>query len=234
VHLELAKIDDRIGLHNNSRPVAESLRNIEAAADLLSADEAHLAAEVQLAYGDYYYRAGMREREFSTATQHTSNAMEQFRAIGDFRGEADAVHRLGLIHLQQGELDRARELFDESLQLDREGGERVWFRGEYERHVGFLYQLSGDLEAALPHYERSLEARIAAQAIDASLFAALTLASAQLQLGNPVDARPHATYALCVAVNISSQEGAARAVRLLEEIDGDLPGNEYATELLDC
>lgn len=222
-HLELFRIYDRIGLHNNTRPVRESLEHVNAAADLLSLDNAKLSAQVQLAYGDYYYRAEMNERDFPLATQHVTTAIEQFRTVGELHGEADAVHRLGLIHLQRRELAAARNLFDESLKLDQRGGERTWFRGEYERHVGFVYQFSADLQGALPHYERSLQARIEARAIDASLFAALTLSSTLSQLNRSAEALRYADYALCVALGIDSPVGIERAENLLANISGSRP-----------
>ena len=46
-HLELARIHDRIGLHQNTRPVAESLVNIESA--LILAAEAGSASAAEIA-----------------------------------------------------------------------------------------------------------------------------------------------------------------------------------------
>ena len=218
-HLELAKIHDRVGLHHNTRPVAEALQNIDAANELLEPGDSRSAAAMQLAYGDYYYRAEMNERVFVRATRYIDTAIEMFRDVGDTRGEADAVHRRGLIHLQKRELDEARDLFDESLRLDEMDGGRVWFQGEYGRHVGFVYQLSGDFESALPHYQRSLEARIEAGAIDASMFAATTLAAALVELGRVEEARTHADYAMSVATRIDSPTGTARAKQVFERIE---------------
>ncbi len=79
-----------------------------------------------------------------------------FRQAGDLHGEADAVHKEGLIHFQRGEHGPARELFDRSLELDLEGGERLLFCGDYQRHVGFIHLRQGDPSAALPYFERSL------------------------------------------------------------------------------
>jgi tetratricopeptide (TPR) repeat protein len=117
--LELARIHNRIGLHQNSRRVAAALQQIEAAA-AVTADPAPLAqAEIELARADYCYRAEMREREFPMATIHADRAIELYRGVGDKHGEADAVHRRGLIHIQRGDYEQARELFDRSLELDR-------------------------------------------------------------------------------------------------------------------
>ena len=121
LHLELAKIHDRIGLHTNTRPVAAALQNIESAA-LLAADlDAAARADVDLAYAEYFYRAEMTDRVFEMASQYAENALTACEALQDFHCQADAVHRQGLIQLQQRQLDTAQELFMfiESLRLDR-------------------------------------------------------------------------------------------------------------------
>jgi tetratricopeptide (TPR) repeat protein len=210
LHLELARIYDRVGLHQNTRPVAESLEHVELAA--ASADARHdpSRARIELARADYFYRAEMQGREFPIASQHAQRAIEFFHEIEDRHGEADAVHRLGLIEMQRGNIDQAHELFDRSLGLDRAAGERAFFRGEYERHVGFVLMHRGETENAIPYFRRSLAFRRDAGAIDASLFAAGTLASALVELDRLDEARPVLQYALSVAEKIDSPVGRVR------------------------
>ena len=209
-HLEAARTHDRIGLHFNTRPVAAVLEHIDAAA--LAAEPGHELSEamIAMARAAYFYRAEMAEREFPITEQHTLRAIEIFDRLEDRRNQADAVHRLGLVELQRRNLDRAHELFDESLRLDREGGERIFFRGEYGRHVGFVYLLKGDNEAAIPYFERSLEARKQAGAIDASLFAASQLGSSLVTAGRLDEAGPILKYGMTVARKIDSPVGKAR------------------------
>ena len=211
LHLERARIHDRFGLHHDTRPVAASLEAIHAANRMKRQVDLPAIADIELAYADYYYRAEMADRQFENATRHALYAIYLFREFDNKHKEADAVHRLGLIHLQKRELERARELFDESLRLDVEGGERDFFRGEYERHVGFVYWLNDKPAAALPYFERSLEYRLKAGAIDASLFAAVSLASTLVELGRQAEARPHLDYAFEIADRIDSPVGRRRA-----------------------
>jgi tetratricopeptide (TPR) repeat protein len=218
LHLELARILDRIGLHTNTRPVTAALEHIEAAQSLLEAQNLAGAAAVELAQASYYYRAEMANREFPTATTYVRRAADLFSQLADKSGEADAVHLHGLIKLQSGNLQEARELFEESLTLDKAGDNRVWFRGEYERHVGYVLQMSGDRVAAIPYFKRSLVARLEAGAIDASMFAALTLAESELVLGDLTSAASNAEYALTVGEKIDSPVGTARATDLIERI----------------
>jgi tetratricopeptide (TPR) repeat protein len=218
LRLELARIHDRRGLHEDSRPVRAALAEITRADGLAAKLGTAAAAAVALAFAEYYYRAEMAERDFTRATAEAEKALELFVATGDYHGQAEAVHRLGLIQLQRRELDRALALFDESLRLDERGGARVFFRGEYERHAGFVYWLRDEPADAVPYFRRSLKCRLQAGAIDASLFAAISLASALERTGDPEEARQHLLYALRIANEIGSAEGRARAQQILERL----------------
>jgi len=235
-HLELARLYDRVGLHNNTRPVAEALENIDAAALLANSTDTAALAEIESARAEYFYRAEMSEREFPKAFLYARSANEQFRKLDDKHGEAEATHRLGLIHMQRNELDDAQIFFDRSLELDQAGGERVYFRGEYERHVGYVHYLRGDVETAVPYFERSLAARIEASMTDASMFAAITLASALVSTDRVEAAKPHSLYAIGIAEQLGSPAGVARAMPTLGQIyehEGDLDAarNAYKTAL---
>ena len=209
LRLEVARIHDRFGLHRNTRPVAAALEQIERAEALAESSGEPARAAVELALADYHYRAEAAGREFPVATKHAHRAIELFSRLGDHRGQAEAVHKLGLIFMQRGELDRARELFDQSLALERVAGETAFFRGEYERHVALIHLRRGETGSAIPHLERSLAARREAGALDASLFAAATLASALVRVGRLEDARAPLLYAFAVAQRVDSARGKA-------------------------
>lgn len=224
-HLELARLYDRIGLHNNSRPVTGALENVDVAASLANPTDTAALAEIELARAEFYYRAEMSEREFPKAFSYSRSANEQFQKLDDKHGEAEATHRLGLIHMQRNELDDAQLFFDRSLELDQAGGERVYFRGEYERHVGYVHYLRGDVETAVPYFERSLAARIEAGMTDASMFAAITLAEALVRIERVDAAKPHSLYAIGIAEQLDSPAGMARAMPTLGQVyetEGDL------------
>ncbi len=67
-----------------------------------------------------------------------------------------------------------------------------------------------DPAGALPHLRKSLDARKRSGAIDASLFAANTLAATLTRLGRPEEAEPIVLYGLLVADRIESPVGKAR------------------------
>ncbi len=209
--LEISRIRDREGLHLNTRPVAAALEAIEAASEIASEIGGRAEGLVAAAFADYHYRAEMPEREFPLATSYTERAIHVLGEVGDFRSQADAVHKLGLIHFQRREVETARELFDRSLELDRAAGARAWLCGEYERHMAMLEGLEGVKESSIVRFRKSLECRIEAGAIDASLFAAVSLGSALVRIGRPAAAREPLAYALEVATRIDSPVGRANA-----------------------
>ena len=218
LHFELARIHDRIGLHTNTRPVAAALEHIEIADALAQQLDDRALAQVELAYAEYFYRAEMAERVFATAARHANAALAACRELQDIHCQADAVHRLGLIHLQRRELDDALELFEESLRIDRLAGDRPLLRADYERHAGFVFWLREEPATALPYFERSLEHRLAAGATDPAMFAAISLASTLESLGRDAEAQPHIDFALEVAENIDSPTGKARVQVILDRM----------------
>ena len=230
LHLELAKILDRIGLHQNSRPVEESLDHIRRAERLLAGEGGVLKARVELEKANHHYHAEMRGREFPSAMRHAQHALLLFDEGGNIHGQSDAVHQLGLIHMQRREFGKARELFERSLELDDQAGSRGALRGDYERHVGFLYFLDDSTGAAVSYFERSLKYRREAGLIDQSMFAAETFASALLDVGRAEEARDPLLYALMLAEKLDSPVGKSRVGFTLGEMYEQLGDTQAAIE----
>lgn len=221
IMLEIAAVEDRIGLHTNARPVAVTFEIVEAAEAISDDVGPDTQASITLAKATYFYRAEMSERKFDQAERLAKRAASLFSESNNKHGRADAVHLLGLIHFQRRgvnkevELAKAHAFFEQSLALDSEGGARAEFLGDYGRHVGYIHYINGDLDAALPHFKNSLEYRKKAGAIDASLFAAHTLGTTLMGLDRPNEAVVHLAYALLIASKIDSQLGRMRINRSL-------------------
>jgi|GEM_PF-3508289 len=211
LYLEMAKIFDRFGLHRNTRPVAASLEAIAAAESVDRHSNTRTRGAIELAKADYYYRAELSEREFPIALAHANEAIRLLTKADEQRLLADAVHRRGLIHMQRRELDEAHRWFDRSLEIDQSAGAREFFLGEYHRHVGFVHYLRGDIAESIPHQRKSLEFRRRSGAIDASLFAAISLGTALVETSSPEEAQEPLLYALMIADRIDSPAGRARA-----------------------
>ena len=145
--------------------------------------------------------------------------------MGDKHGEADVVHLMGLFHFQKRELESAQKLFDESLELDSAGGSRELFLGEYHRHVGYLNYFAGNIDEAVPHFEKSVAYRIRVGAIDPVLFAAWTLGAVLVEAGRLDEAEKHLHDALVIAERLNSPVGISRvtiAIGQLHEARNDL------------
>jgi len=213
LHLKLSAIYDRIGLHHNTRPVAESADQIDLAEKLAGSLGSAANARVDLARSKYFYRAEMMERKFIEAEKYGRSALAAFTAEKDIVGQADAVHALGLIYFQRRQLAEARGFFDQSLVFERSTGEpRAVMLADYGRHVGFIYLVSGDRAAAIPHFEQSFADRVNGGLKDPAMFAAITLASALVDEGRMEDAAEPLDYALQAAEDMSSPSGKVRAL----------------------
>ncbi len=209
LYLELARIQDRIGLHTNSRPVSQATQYADSAYVRLTSDTGSLAADVRALYAELSYRAEMGT-DFAIATEYANDALQLYRASGDGHGEADAVHRLGLIALQRDEFPEARRLFEESLRLDQLAGRRTFFQGEYERHIALVELSEQNPIGAIPHLQRSLSLRRESGAIDAAMFAANTLAATLIEVGRTQEAAEPLLYAVTIGQSIDSPVGETR------------------------
>lgn len=228
LHLQLAAINDRIGLHQNTRPVAANLDHINKAAVLSGMATKRSQAAILLARAKYFYRAEMVERKFQQAENYGKQALTAYTELGDVYGQADATHALGLIFFQRRELEEARVYFDRSLELENQSGKaRAVMLADYGRHVGYVHLISEQLDAAIPLFEQSLVHRKKGGLIDAAMFAAVTLASAYADQGHIVEARKTITYALDVAKEIASPNGLVRALFVVGKIS-EAEGNKSA------
>jgi len=219
MRLELATIYDRQSLHDGTRPSGKALsqlRDIETKASTLSAE---VRAGLNYGFARYFYRAEMPDRKFEMAEKYVTRAMDAYKSLGDIYGQAEAVHLHGLIEMQRGNYEGAGVLFDESLRLDELAGTRMFFRGEYDRHMGFVLYFKGKPEESLLYFRRSAEAREAAGATDPLVFAKITLASILNELGNDEEALPIAKDAMASARMIESKVAQSRAQTVIDRIE---------------
>jgi len=125
------------------------------------------------------YQVAIAEAERGTERSVLAEALRRLAVVRFHRGEAEAARELGVrsfqvaseadhtllaaealnslavMDLQAGSLDAARETFGRALAL---GGELGGLRARVEQNLGIIANIQGDLDAALAHYGRSLEA----------------------------------------------------------------------------
>src|SRR5262245_36443322 len=75
--------------------------------------------------------------------------------LGDRTLAASALNTLGAVEFERGQMQQARELLGEALEL---GGARPDLRSRIEQNLGIIATIQGDHGAALGHYRSSLEA----------------------------------------------------------------------------
>ena len=229
VHLKLSEIFDRKGLHNNSRPAPQALSKIEAAAELADSADLELQAAINLAMARYYYRAETPNSDYPTARNFARLALELFEELEDLQGQADTIHLTGLFHFQRRELEEAQVYFERSLVLENlSGTPRPGMLGDYERHMGFVHQLSGDLTEAINKFERSFVIRRENGLADQAMFAAIALGRALLADNRARDAQIPLIFASNTAEKLGSPEGRARAGLLLGQMYEQLGDREAA------
>ena len=228
LYLKLSAIYDRKGLHNNSRPVMAALSSVESASEL--AGQASLAsrAAINLAMARFHYRSEEPASDYPTSRKFSREALVLFEELEDAHGQADVVHLMGLFHLQRRELNEALACFERSLELEvQSGAVRPIMLGDYERHVGFIDQLSGDLTQAIQKFERSFVIRRDNGLVDQAMFAAATLGSALVSDNRAEEAEAPLIFALNIAEALNSPEGRARAGLALGQMHEQL-GNRQA------
>jgi tetratricopeptide (TPR) repeat protein len=235
LRLKLAEIYDRKGLHNNSRPVKAALSSIESASEL--ADQANLTsrAAVNLAKARFYYRSEKSDSDYPTSRLFAREALTLFEELGDLHGQADIVHLTGLFHLQRQEISRAKTYFERSLELElRSGAARPIMLADYERHMGFVYQLSGDLKQAVQKFERSFVIRRDNGLTDQALFAAVSLGRALISDNRAEEAEAPLAFALNAAEALGSPEGRALTSLALGQMHEQLGNREAAIKAFEA
>jgi len=219
LHLRLATIHDRKGLHHNTRPVRAALQEIMTAQSLAAENDLPSQAAIKLALARYYYRAEMAERKFTLAEDYATDASKRFAALGDSRGEADAAHLLGLVHFQRGQMEHAEYYFGESLRLEGKAardnpgsGARPELMSDFARHMAFVYDATGQPQQALEYYRDALRIRRDGGLVDASMFAAVSYANALIEADRADEAGEFIADALRIADRINSPVGEMRAL----------------------
>lgn len=229
LHLKLSGIYDRTGLHNNSRPVKAALWSIEAASELADQTSLVSQAAINLARARFYYRSEEPDSDYPTSRRFARAALVLFEELGDVQGQADIVHLTGLFHLQRQELDKAQTYFDHSLELEiQSGAARPIMLADYERHMGFVYQMSGDLKQAIKKFERSFVIRRDNGLTDQAMFAAASLGRALISDNRAEEAEAPLSFALNTADALDSPEGRARAGLALGQMHEQLGNREAA------
>src|SRR5436190_8728031 len=169
-----------------------------------------LRAEALRAYGSATDIAGNDE----AARRLYEQSLALFEQLGDERGRAVLLHRLGISALRRGDLPLARELVEASDHI-HERTDNPWGQAQTIGTLGAIERDSGNPQRAAELIESS--ARIARDAgvrwWESGMLA--ELATLSLQAGRIEDAETHARESLALAEQIGDRAGRIFGVGLL-------------------
>ena len=151
------------GLLARGREHEQRGRLAEAAMDFAAAiDSADPIVDARVLAESLRRLAALRRRrnELEEAVRLCRRSLEVAGALGDDQLVAEARNGLALAHFVRGEWEEARRHLARALEMP---GVTAAFRGGIEQNLGVMSNAEGNLEEALLHYERSLEAFRAAK-----------------------------------------------------------------------
>ncbi|NUQ22051.1 MAG: tetratricopeptide repeat protein [Gemmatimonadaceae bacterium] len=97
-----------------------------------------------------------RRHELAAGRECCNRSLAVAQRIGDSILAAEALNTLGASELEAGSFDSARAIFERATQL---GGFRSpALRARIEQNLGIIANIQGELDRALTHYHRALEA----------------------------------------------------------------------------
>jgi CHAT domain-containing protein/Tfp pilus assembly protein PilF len=117
-----------------------------------------------------------RLHHFDTAESRMKSALELYRGLGDKRGEAVALHYLGLIARDRGNLDEAHSMLDQARQVSLDYGLRdyavdsLYELAKLELAAGNTTRAKGLVEDAIPLLE-AVRSRVPGAELRASFYA---------------------------------------------------------------
>jgi len=129
---------------------------------------------------------------------------------------AEALNTLGVQHLQAGGLVEARHSFVEALTLGRAGRK---LRGRVEQNLGIVANIRGELDEALVHYTRSLEAYLACGDEHGCAIAYHNLGMASVDQGRLSDAERNFRESQAIAGRVGDASLNALCLVSLADVD---------------
>ena len=103
-----------------------------------------------------------RRHELETAAELTQRSFEVSLGANDPSLVGEALNAVAMVHFARGDWERAREELRRALAVAGDADEGL--RARVEQNLGTMANAEGDLDAALAHYQRSLDALRAAGA----------------------------------------------------------------------
>jgi predicted ATPase/DNA-binding SARP family transcriptional activator len=158
------------------------------------------------------------ECDYAAATALAEHGLTLYTRLGDRRGMARALTRLGSVSRERGEYERALERHRGAMALFEEAGDD-WGAGHSLQLLGFACWLSGDVAAAHDWSTRALSALTAVGDKERIAWTLVDLGAVACYQGDHGLAFTHGEVALRLFREVNFKEGIAWAENLLGLVD---------------
>ena len=184
----------------NNPAQVQKIRRQQVKALALSGKEAEARQSLEALYGDDPMKAGklaqelgwreLAENSFQTALERTQEPTERARLL----------NQLGMLAARRSELLKARELFEESLQLARDTSNSE-LAASVQNNLGENYQSSGLYREAKPYYQESLDYFRQSQDLSGQAYALSNLGTLAFAQGDYAEALNYLNEAHQLSLN---------------------------------
>ena len=155
--------------------------------------------------------------EPEAALRYHLQVIERRRALGDRRGEAQALNNLGVLYGNLGDLGRALEAYASALAIFRQAGDRMW-ESALLHNLGVAYHELGDYPRALANLEQALAIRRETGDRRGEIGTGVALGDVLSRLGETARALDIGRQAAIQANAADDRRGEMLARRLLGEV----------------
>jgi predicted ATPase/class 3 adenylate cyclase len=186
----------------------------------------HLRADALRSYGGSTDLAG----QYEAAEQLWRQSLALFEELGDEHGRAVLLHRLAVIALRRGELDRTRELTNASHEIHERTDDR-WGHVQTLGTLGAIARDAGDEQRALELIEQSarMAREIGVRWWESGALA--ELAALSLNAGHLDEGEANARESLALAEQLRDRAGRVFGVGLLARVAAERGRAERAGRL---
>lgn len=162
------------------------------------------------------------QADATSCESRATKALEASRVVGDLQAEAHALHLLGLAMYYQGDLERAKEFWDNGLHV----GEHLDDPSVVARaldDLGNLASRQGNFQEALALHGREQEISQASGDLYSEFYAVLNLGEVSMRLKQPLQADRFNRRALEISRELDDSRGLAHTLvtqaRLLRDLE---------------
>lgn len=208
VMLKLGQVLELVGKWDE----AESLYH-EALDNAAESNDRRQMALVQALIGDLLRRQGL----YGEVPKWLDSAREGFEEIGDLAGVGQVLHFEGTLAAQQGELDFARSLYNQSLKIRRKLGDKRHI-ASLLNNLGIVEQYLGERDESRVLFEEALSIRRSIGDRGAIQNSLNNLGNLTREQGNLAEARGYIEEATAISQEIGDRWAIANSMNNLANV----------------